>query len=434
MSTASIRPRPNARRTTSDKVSSPSSVIARTQPLQTKLSCRGRNASWSRVGSITKCEFPTFPKDCTSEAPLGPDLPPARPRPATHPLPPRRGPHPRGRDRRPARATPRHHLPRAGPEPLPRRRPRLLRLLPPERPGPGAATPAAASEARHRPRPAGARGRAAQGRLVAAADRWQAQAGSGRRDGRLPRDHLPPRLRPGGPRGGPLPPPAQGAPPTWEPPRPPAPEHADPARALDREPAGGGQRPGGLRALGGRPADLPQGARQGERDLAGGAEEPLHLPAAQRRQALGGGRRRHHRRPPGATRGGPPDRHLRPRQRVRRLRRPRPRPRGEGLLLRPARPLAEGWHREPERPGPPLPAAREPARGARATPPAPARRPAQRHAPALPRLPDAQGSVPAAPGGPDRAALTSPRTSRTSRRNRRSGQQEARVARPDKEG
>src|SRR4051794_34218939 len=72
-----------------------------------------------------------------------------------------------------------------------------------------------------------------------------------------------------------------------------------------------------------------------------------------------------------------------------------------------ALPLAEGWRREPERPRPPLPAAREPARGARARPPLPAGRPAQRHAPALPRLPDAQGSVPAAPGGPDRAALTS---------------------------
>src|SRR6478735_5642031 len=32
------------------------------------------------VGSIAKCESPIFPKDCTSEAPLGPDLPPPRPR------------------------------------------------------------------------------------------------------------------------------------------------------------------------------------------------------------------------------------------------------------------------------------------------------------------------------------------------------------------
>src|SRR3954452_15500211 len=70
-------------------------------------------------------------------------------------------------------------------------------------------------------------------------------------------------------------------------------------------------------------------------------------------------------------------------------------------------PTYEGWRREPERPRPSLPAAREPARGARARPPLPAGRPAQRHAPALPRLPDAQGSIPAAPGGPDRAALTS---------------------------
>ena len=37
---------------------------------------------------------------------------------------------------------------------------------------------------------------------------------------------------------------------------------------------------------------------------------------------------------------------------------------------------------------------------------------------ALPRLPDAQRSLPAAPGGPDRPALTSPGTCRTSRRNR----------------
>src|SRR4051812_13602343 len=34
---------------------------------------------------------------------LGPDLPPARPRPAPHPLPPRRGPHPGRRDRPVAR-------------------------------------------------------------------------------------------------------------------------------------------------------------------------------------------------------------------------------------------------------------------------------------------------------------------------------------------
>src|SRR3954451_22273029 len=71
-------------------------------------------------------------------------------------------------------------------------------------------------------------------------------------------------------------------------------------------------------------------------------------------------------------------------------------------------PTYEGRRREPERPRPALPAAREPARGARATPPPPARRPAQRHAAPLPRLPYAQGGIPAAPGGPDRPALTSP--------------------------
>src|SRR3954452_18862534 len=32
------------------------------------------------VGSIAKCESPTFAGVCTSEAPLGPDLPPPRPR------------------------------------------------------------------------------------------------------------------------------------------------------------------------------------------------------------------------------------------------------------------------------------------------------------------------------------------------------------------
>jgi hypothetical protein len=51
------------------------------------------------------------------------------------------------------------------------------------------------------------------GRLVAAADRRSAQAAAGgRRPCRLPRDHLPARLRSRGPRGRALPPPAQGAP------------------------------------------------------------------------------------------------------------------------------------------------------------------------------------------------------------------------------
>ena len=94
----------------------------------------------------------------------------------------------------------------------------------------------------------------------------------GRRGGGLPRDHLPPRPRPGGPRGRPVPPPAQGAPAARVPPRPKAARRLHPARALDREPAGGGRDARGVRAPGGRPADLPQGGRQGQRDLACGAE------------------------------------------------------------------------------------------------------------------------------------------------------------------
>ena len=66
-------------------------------------------------------------------------------------------------------------------QPLPRRRPRVLRLLPPHRPGPGASTPAASPQAGRRRCPAGARGRAAQGRLVAAADRGAAGSGKSRR-------------------------------------------------------------------------------------------------------------------------------------------------------------------------------------------------------------------------------------------------------------
>src|SRR3954454_19676362 len=71
-------------------------------------------------------------------------------------------------------------------------------------------------------------------------------------------------------------------------------------------------------------------------------------------------------------------------------------------------PTYEGRRREPERPRPALPAAREPARGARADPPPPLRRPAERHPAALPRLPHAARGVRGAPGGPDRTALTSP--------------------------
>src|SRR3954454_20628219 len=182
---------------------------------------------------------------------LGPDLPPARPRGTTHPLPPDRGPHPGRRDRRAARPAPVDRLPGAGPQPLPRRGSRVLRLLPPERPGPGAPTPATPSQAGHERRPARARGRPAQGWLVAAADRRPAEArAGGRRDGGLPRDHLPPRLRAGGPRGRPLPPPAEGPPPAREP------LAADPPRPGDLVPRLGGEPAGPApclhRARGGR--------------------------------------------------------------------------------------------------------------------------------------------------------------------------------------
>src|SRR5690242_10244624 len=162
------------------------------------------------VGSIAKCESLIIPRDCTSEAPFGPDLSPPRPRRTPHPLPHGRGPPAGRRDRRAARPSPLDDPPGAGPEPLPRRRPRLLRLLPPERPGPRPPTPAARSQAGRRRGVAHPRGRAPGGRLVAAADRRQAQAGRGGRwaDG-LPRDHPPPRPRAGGPRGRPLPPPAE---------------------------------------------------------------------------------------------------------------------------------------------------------------------------------------------------------------------------------
>src|SRR3954452_11894569 len=175
---------------------------------------------------------------------------------STHPLPPRGSPPADRRDRRAARPAPVHHLSGAGAQPLPRRRPGLLRLLPPERPGPGAPTPAATSEAGRRRRPAGARGRAAQGRLVAAADRRTAETGTGPSLG-LPRDDLPPRLRARGPGGRPVPPPAEGAPAARVPLRPEAAQRLDTARALDREPAGRGRRPAGGRARGGQPADLP---------------------------------------------------------------------------------------------------------------------------------------------------------------------------------
>src|SRR3982750_4383811 len=105
-------------------------------------------------GFYREVRIPNLPKGLHLGGAFGPDLPPPRPRPAPHPLPPGRGPHAGGRDRRAARPPPVHRLSRAGPEPLPRRRPRVLRLLPAERAGPGAPTPAAPPEAGRRPRPA----------------------------------------------------------------------------------------------------------------------------------------------------------------------------------------------------------------------------------------------------------------------------------------
>src|SRR3954449_9137752 len=153
---------------------------------------------------------------------LGPDLPPPRPRRASHPLPYGRGQPAGRRDRRTARPPSLDDPPRAGPEPLPRRRPRLLRLLSPERPGPGAAAPAAPPQAGRRRGLARARHRAPGCRLVAPADRRTAETGTGPSPG-LPRDDLAPRLRPRGPRGRPPPPPAQGPAAAWQPLRPPAP-------------------------------------------------------------------------------------------------------------------------------------------------------------------------------------------------------------------
>ena len=63
-------------------------------------------AHFRGVGSIAKCESPIFPTDCASEAPLGPDLSPPRPRRTPHPLPHGRGPPAGRRDRRAARPPP----------------------------------------------------------------------------------------------------------------------------------------------------------------------------------------------------------------------------------------------------------------------------------------------------------------------------------------
>src|SRR3954454_9042755 len=87
-------------------------------------------AGWEAMGGFYReVRIPNLPKGLHLEGALGPDLPP--PRPAPRPLPPRRGPPARRRDRTAARPAPVHHPPRAGPEQLPRRGPRVLRLLPP---------------------------------------------------------------------------------------------------------------------------------------------------------------------------------------------------------------------------------------------------------------------------------------------------------------
>ena len=89
----------------------------------------------------------------------------------------------------------------------------------------------------------------------------------------------------------------------------------------------------------GRRARAGGRGHEGQRDLAAGEDEPVHPPAAERRPALGRGPRR---RPPAAARGHAPGHHLRPRQRVRGLRRPRPPSEPRELLPRPAQPLQKG--------------------------------------------------------------------------------------------
>src|SRR4051812_47925129 len=139
------------------------------------------------VGSIARCESPTFAGVCTSEAPLA------------------RTYRQLGLDERRTlfrlldACTPVGEIAdRLGRHPstiyreLGRNRFRdgdrgFCGYFPPERPGPGAPTPATPSEAGHERRPAGARGRPGQGWLVAAADRRPAEArAGGRRDGGLP--------------------------------------------------------------------------------------------------------------------------------------------------------------------------------------------------------------------------------------------------------
>ena len=226
---------------------------------------------------------------------------------------------------------------------------------------------------------------------------------------RLPRDHLPPRLRAGGPRGGPLPPPAEGAPPAREPLRPPAARHADPARALDREPAGGGR---DRETFGHWEGDLlifrkehgkanvtslverksrftfllPNDDKRSAAVVAGITDALRELPEEARRTVT-------------FDRGSEfagyaaLDRDLAV----------------KAYFCDPHSPWQKGGienlngrvRRFLPRESPPEALARRP--------PAPARRPAQRHPAPLPRLPHPARGLPGAPGGPDRPALTSPR-------------------------
>ena len=219
--------------------------------------------------------------------------------------------------------------------------------------------------------------------------------------------------------GRPLPPPAEGPAAARVPPRPQAAQRLDPARALDREPAGRGREPRDLRPLGGRPADLRQAGRQGERDLAGGAQEPLHLPAAERGQALDGGGSR-----ASPRRSGPCPRTPAGRS---------PSTAAASSPPTPARQRPGGG--EPTSVTRTAPGRRAPSRTRTAASAASCRAtasPRRSPAPACGGSPTGSTTRPgaasataprarsseAAPGGPDRPALTSPRTRRTSRRNR----------------
>ena len=81
------------------------------------------------VGSIARCASPTFPRDCTSEAPLARTYRQLHPTSAA-PSSASSRPACRWANRDPARPPPVHHLSRAGPEPLPRRGPGFCGYFP----------------------------------------------------------------------------------------------------------------------------------------------------------------------------------------------------------------------------------------------------------------------------------------------------------------